>query len=333
MAAKKIQKGRKNIVVMGGGTGTFTVLSGLKKYPYALNAIVAMADDGGSTGLLRDELGVLPPGDVRQCLVALSASDELMRTLISYRFSEGGLKGHNFGNLLLSALEKITGSFDKAVEKASEVLRVRGRVIPATLEKVTLVARVNGHVVHGQNKIDQTRLAGKLKEIKLEPAAKANPAAIKAIKEADLIVIGPGNFFSSLVPNLLVKGIPEAIRGSKAKKVFICNLMARTDQLAATNVKTFVEAMELYLGARFDIVIFNNKKPSDSLLRRYAKKNEQLMTWEYLPSDKTCIGTDLVAKSLPRQKKGDLLVRSLIRHDTDKLAKLIARLVETKKKR
>lgn len=329
MAAKK----RKKIVVIGGGTGTFTVLSGLKKYPVDLAAIVAMADDGGSTGILRDELGVLPPGDVRQCLVALSSSDELMRTLMSYRFSEGKLKGHNFGNLLLSALEKITGSFDAAVEKASEVLRVRGRVIPATLEKVTLVARVNGHIVRGQNHIDETRLAGKLKEIKLEPVARANPAATKALKEADSIVIGPGNFYSSLVPNLLVKGIPEAIRASKAKKIFICNLMARTDQLAATSVKTFVEAMELYVGARFDILIFNNKKPSPGLLRRYARKNEQLMTWDYVPSERICIGADLVATSLPRPKKGDPLVRSLIRHDSDKLAKLIVSTLQPKKKR
>src|SRR3989338_2106778 len=131
---------RKNVVVMGGGTGTYTVLSGLKQYPLNLAAICTMADDGGSTGILRDELGVLPPGDIRQCLVALSRSDLLMRDLMNYRFSQGSLKGHSFGNILLSALEKVTGSFDEAVEKASDILRLEGKVIPATLTKTRLIA-------------------------------------------------------------------------------------------------------------------------------------------------------------------------------------------------
>jgi uncharacterized cofD-like protein len=323
MAAVK----RKNIVVMGGGTGTFTVLSGLKKYPHDLTAIVAMADDGGSTGVLRDELGVLPPGDVRQCLVALSSSDELMRTLMSYRFSEGTFKGHSVGNLLLSALEKITGSFDAAVEKASEVLRVRGRVVPATLDEVTLVATVGKRTVRGQNKIDGTKLSDALTHIQLEPRARANPGALSAIREADSIVIGPGNFYSSLVPNLLVKGIPEAIRKSKAKKILVCNLMARTDQLTATTVRTFTEAMERYLESAFDVVVYNDKKPAPRLLSQYEKENEILMRWDELPEHAFCIGEDLVARASPRQqKKGDLLVRSLIRHDSDKLAALIATL-------
>jgi uncharacterized cofD-like protein len=320
MAAPK----RKKIVVMGGGTGTFTVLSGLKNYPHDLTAIVAMADDGGSTGVLRDELGVLPPGDVRQCLVALSSSDELMRTLMSYRFSEGTLRGHSMGNLLLSALEKITGRFDLAVEKASEVLRVRGRVVPATLDKVSLMARVNGRKVKGQKKIDETRIAGRLERIYLHPSARANPSALRALREADAIVIGPGNFYSSLIPNLLVKGIPEAIRRSKAKKILVCNLMARTDQLAATNVRAFTEAMERYLGGAFDVVIYNNKRPRPQLLSRYEKENEALLQWNEVP-DAECVGGDLVARSSPKQQRtGDLLVRSLIRHDSDKLASLIA---------
>jgi uncharacterized cofD-like protein len=309
---------------MGGGTGTFTVLSGLKKYPHDLTAIVAMADDGGSTGVLRDELGVLPPGDVRQCLVALSSSDELMRTLMSYRFSEGTLRGHSMGNLLLSALEKITGSFDAAVEKASEVLRVRGRVVPATLDKVSLVAKVKGRTIKGQKRIDETRIAEGLEQIYLQPRAHANPSALQAIREADAIVIGPGNFYSSLVPNLLVKGIPEAIRKSRAKKILVCNLMARTDQLAATNVRAFTEAMQHCLGGTFDVVIYNNKRPRPQLLSRYEKENEALLQWHELP-DAECIGGDLVARSSPkRQRTGDLLVRSLIRHDSDKLASIIA---------
>src|SRR5580700_8388631 len=159
MAAKK----RKNIVVIGGGTGTFTVLSGLKKYPFNLTAIVAMSDSGGSTGMLRDELGVLPPGDVARCLVALSRQDALMRKLMDYRFESGNLKGHRFGNLLLSALEKTTGSFDKAVEKASDILRTNGRVIPSTLNNVHLMARVGSRVIKSEEKIQMTKMNGSLK--------------------------------------------------------------------------------------------------------------------------------------------------------------------------
>jgi len=321
MAAKKR---KKNVVVLGGGTGTFTVLTGLKNYPLNLTAVVAMADDGGSTGILRDELGVLPPGDVRQCLVALSSHDKLMRSLMNYRFVEGGLKGHSFGNLLLSALEKITGSFDEAVEKASEILRIEGRVVPATLEKVVLVARVGNRVIRGQNAIDETNINGALKKISLEPHPHANPEALRAIKNADAIVIGPGNLYSSLVPNLLVKGIPEAIRKSKAKKILICNLMTRMDQMNKNSVAGFTREIESFIGGPLDAIIYNNKLAQNSLLTKYAKEHETPTLWSDLPEDRQTIGADLVARSLPSgQNKGDILVRSLIRHDTKKLAATI----------
>src|SRR3989344_9268463 len=177
------KKARKNIVVIGGGTGTFTALTGLKKYPFNLTAIVTMTDSGGSTGIWRDELGVLPPGDVARCLVALSSSDKLMRTLMDYRFDNGNLKGHRFGNLLLSALEKTTGSFDKAVEKASDILRTNGRVIPSTLDKVHLVARVGTRIIKGEEKIQITKLNGPLKKLWVAPAGRAHPKALKAIAD------------------------------------------------------------------------------------------------------------------------------------------------------
>ena len=227
--AQNTAKNKKKVVVLGGGTGTFTILSGLKKYPFELTAIVAMSDNGGSTGVLRDELGVLPPGDVRQCLVALSRSDKLMRDLMNYRFENGGLKGLSFGNLLLSALEKVTGSFDSAVEKASEILRLDGRVIPATLDEVHLMAQVGTRIVRGEEKIQMTKLNGSLRRLWLEPEGRANPKALKAIREADAIIIGPGNLYASLIPNLLVAGIPEAIKKSKAKKIFICSLMTKVE--------------------------------------------------------------------------------------------------------
>lgn len=322
MASKK----RKNIVVLGGGTGTFTVLTGLKNYPANLTAIVTMSDDGGSTGVLRDELGVLPPGDVRQCLVALSTSDELMRSLMNYRFEEGGLKGHSFGNLLLSALEKITGDFDSAVEKASEVLSIKGRVIPSTLDKVKLAAKVGGKTVIGENVIHKTKLNGDLEKMWLEPHGRANPKALEAIKEADVIVIGPGDLFSSLIPNLLVKGLPEAIRKSKAKKVLVCNLMSYVKHSKNFSVANFTATLEKYLGGQFDVVVYNSKAPSPKLIERYAREGETLTLLE-LPEGRELIGEDLVATSgLPKRLKHDKIVRSLVRHDPAKIAAVIAKI-------
>lgn len=323
MATKK----RKNIVVIGGGTGTFTVLTGLKRYPYDLTAIVAMSDDGGSTGVLRDELGVLPPGDVRQCLVALSSSDKLMRTLMNYRFEDGGLKGHSFGNLFLSALEKITGSFDAAVAKAAEVLRIEGRVIPATLEKTALTVRVNGAIIRGQSAVHTTQLSGKKKLFRLEPSAKANPAALSAIKSADAIVIGPGDFYSSLIPNLLVDGLSEAVCKSKAKKIYVCNLMSRAEHNKDFSVADFTYEIESYLGCPIDIVIYNNKRPAEELLGTYSREGEILTGWDELP-DRLTIGANLVNNKMPDMPKVDLVLRNLIRHDPAKLAKTIIRAIK-----
>lgn len=320
----KAQKRRK-IVVIGGGTGSFTVLSGLKQYPFDLTAIVTMSDDGGSTGVLRDELGVLPPGDVRQCLVALSTSDELMRTLMNYRFSEGGLKGHSFGNLLLSALEKVTGSFDAAVEKAGDVLRIRGRVIPSTLDHVRLVAQVGNKKIVGEHTIHHTDLA-RMKKIWLEPNGDANPKALAAIKAADLIVIGPGDLYSSLVPNFLVKGLPEAVRTSRARKVFVSNLMSRDKHSKNFSVTDFTAVIERYLGGPVDIVVYNKSAPSEALVKKYAREGES-PTILALPKDRKTIAASLIATSgLPARLAHDRIVRSLIRHDAAKLARTIARI-------
>jgi uncharacterized cofD-like protein len=319
MKAKK----QPHIVVIGGGTGTFTVLSGLKKYPVNLTAIVTMSDDGGSTGVLRDELGVLPPGDVRQCLVALSSSDQLMRSLMNYRFAEGGLKGHSFGNLLLSALEKLTGSFDAAVEKTSEVLRIRGRVIPSTLDEVRLAAQVGSRIVRGEQKIHKTTLNGNLKKLWLEPRARINPKAVRAIAEADLVLIGPGDLYSSLIPNLLVKGMPEAIRKSRAKKVFVCNLMANARHSKNYSVADYAAVIERYLGKPVDMVIYNDKTPSAALVKRYAREGEMPTRLEF-PAKSTLVGGNLVAATgVPKRLTHDAIVRSLIRHDPKKLAEKV----------
>ncbi|HTR19197.1 MAG TPA: gluconeogenesis factor YvcK family protein [Candidatus Paceibacterota bacterium] len=331
MAARK----RKNIVVIGGGTGTFTVLSGLKKHPFNLAAIVTMSDDGGSTGMLRDELGVLPPGDVRTCLVALSSSDKLMRTLMNYRFDNGKLKGHSFGNLLLSALEKITGSFDEAVEKAGEVLRIRGRVIPATLDEVRLMAQVGSRLIRGEEKIQNSTLNGSLKYLWLEPVARANPKALRAIREADLIVIGPGNFYASLVPNLLVRGLPEAIRKSKAKKVFICNLMTKMEHTHGWNVADYVNAVEKYLGGPVDVVVYNNKKPDTRMLKKYAREGDTLTSWDELPEGHDLVGSNLMSRHAHVTNKIGTPAKesSLVRHDPSKLANILIKVLGGKKKK
>ena len=321
-------KDRKNVVVIGGGTGTFTVLSGLKKYPFNLTAIVSMADDGGSTGALRDELGVLPPGDVRQCLVALSASDTLMRALMNYRFEEGGLKGHNFGNLLLSALEKTTGSFDNAVEKASDILRIRGRVVPATLDKVTLVAKIGERTVRGEQAIRDTKLNGTPLKLSLSPRGRANPKALFAIRSADAIVIAPGSFYTSIIPDLLVRGIPEAIAKSRAKKIYVFNLMTHAEHTKDFTVADFTEKMEKYLKSPINAVIYNNKLPSAELLKRYARKGDKPILWNKLPTG-VSIGADLVSRNLPDLQKSDKLhsQRTYIRHNPSLLARTIAHIL------
>ncbi|MBI5644870.1 YvcK family protein [Candidatus Kaiserbacteria bacterium] len=328
MKAKK----RKHIVVIGGGTGSFTVLSGLKKYPVNLTAIVAMSDSGGSTGILRDELGVLPPGDVARCLVALSSSDTLMRTLMDYRFDNGNLKGHRFGNLLLSALEKMTGSFDSAVEKVSEILRIDGRVIPVTLDKVNLMAKVGKRIIHGEEKIQMTRLNGSLERIWLEPVARANPKALAAIRAADAIVIGPGGFYTGVVTNLLVRGIPEAIQKSKAKKIFVCNLMTKVEHTRDYSVRDYTRALEKYLDGSVDAVVYNNKQPASSLIKRYAREGDTLTSWDDVPAEHELIGANLLSHRESKfQKIGTPSKEaSLVRHDPVKLAQIIAKIVGVK---
>lgn len=329
MVAKK----HKNIVVIGGGTGTFTVLSGLKKYPVNLTAIVAMTDSGGSTGVLRDELGVLPPGDVARCLVALSRQDILMRALMDYRFDGGKLEGHRFGNLLLSALEKTTGSFDKAIEKASDILRTNGRVIPSTLDKVHLAVQVGARTIEGEEKIQTTKMNGSLKKLYLKPRARANPKALQAIKEADLIVIGPGGFYTGVVTNLLVKGIPEAIKTSKAKKVFICNLMTKAEHTKDYSVAQYTRTLEKYLKSPIDAVVFNNVTPPAALLKRYARAGDALTSWNELPEGVQHIGANLLSQKETAFKKIGTPSKeaSLVRHDPTRLAALLAKIAGIQK--
>lgn len=318
----------KSIVTIGGGTGQFTLLSGLKKYPVKLTAVVSMADDGGSTGLLRDELGVLPPGDIRQCLVALSESEMIMRELFNYRFEQGGLKGHNFGNIFLSALEKITGSFEEAVRVSGMVLATRGEVIPVTTRSISLICDRGGekhcgeHVINGAHVKDPASL-------RLEPEAYANPKAVVALESADLIVIGPGNLYCSIIPNFLVKGIPEAISRSKASVVYNCNLMTKQGHTDSYSVCSFVDEIERYIGkGRINFVTYNNSVPDKDLLERYAGEGEfpvdtADVSGGACDSKFAALPADLISSQVPVQRIGDPLRRTLIRHNPDVLASLI----------
>jgi uncharacterized cofD-like protein len=326
----------KKIVTIGGGTGSFMLLSGLREYPVEITAIVSMADDGGSTGVLRDELGVLPPGDVRQCLVALSHSSDMLRELMNYRFTEGGLSGHSFGNLFLSALEKITGDFSEGVYEAAEILNVQGEVVPVTGADTNLqVELVDGSVLSGEHEINTSKLLGSvgIKKAFLKPKAKANPRAIEKILEADLIVIGPGNHYCSIIPNLLVEGISDAIRRSKAKVVYNCNLVNKRGHTDGYRVDDYVSEINKYLGAeRVDFVTFNKKRPAEELLVRYRKEDSELVTLESsIEAYKyRVVASDFLNRKKVVRQKGDSIgaTRSLIRHDSHKLARTLVMLLE-----
>lgn len=305
-----------NIAVIGGATGIFQVLTGLKKYPTNLAAIVTMADDGGSTGRLRSDLGVLPPGDIRRALIALSQSEKHWLDLFNYRFAEGELRDHSFGNIFLSALEQVTGSFEKAVELASTLLNTKGKVIPVTLENVRLHAILeNGKEIIGETNIDIPKHDGnlKIKNVFLKPTPQANPKAIDAIQKADLVVIGPGDLYTSIIPNLLVKGIVEALKNSKAKKIYIANLMTKFGETTNFKLSDFIKALEKYLGKNvLNYILFNSTRPDQHRLQKYSAENSVVVEKDLnTPDYYKIIEADLITKN------------GFIRHDPDKTAKAI----------
>jgi len=319
-----MKRGSK-VVVIGGGTGIFSVLSGLKNYPLEITAIVSMADDGGSTGILREEFGILPPGDVRRALVALSFEEELLCRLFNYRFERGDLKGHNFGNIFITALCKIfNDDFEKAIEATGKILNIKGKVIPVTLDKARLCARLeNGKVIVGETNIDIPKHNPelKIKKVFLRPKCKINPRAKKAILDADFIVIGPGDLYTSIIPNLLVEGVPEVIKKSKARKVYICNLMTKYGETNGFGAIDFVNEIENYLGKNIlDFVILNKKRPPEKILKKYGKK--KVFFVEYRKEDFKDKRFKIIKEDLLR--KGEL-----IRHDSKKIAKLIFNLIKS----
>jgi uncharacterized cofD-like protein len=286
-----------HVVAIGGGTGLSTLLRGLKHYvkgPHAptgnkypclikdLSAIVTVTDDGGSSGRLREDLNMLPPGDIRNCLVALSEDEHLLSRLFQHRFSQGDLNGHSFGNVFVAALQAITGDFAQAVHTASQILATRGRIFPATTENATLTARMmDGSLVHGETNISASKQS--IAELMLEPAnARPLPEAIDAIASADLITLGPGSLYTSLITNLLVRGIPEALAESRATRVYICNLMTQANESLGLTASQHIEKILTHVRAGcddptaqiFDYALINTAPIRPATLDQYAREGQ-----------------------------------------------------------
>ena len=310
-----------NITTIGGGTGTFHVLSGLGKNK-ALNlaAIVSVADSGGSTGELRDEFGILPPGDIRRAIVALSGDSEIVRRLFEYRFREGSaIAGHTVGNLLLTALSDITGNFERGIEELSEMFDVRGKVIPVTLDDVSLgVTLANGQQVIGETHIDlPTHDANiPIREAFLLGGGQLNPRAREAIENSDYVIIGPGDLYTSIVPNLLCVGMVEALRATRAKIVYVCNIMTKHGETDHFTVEDFVRVIEQYLGAEcLDYLLVNSGRLRPDLVEKYSGEGKIPVVLH----DRAA----LMAKGIKIVERDFTSATDYLRHDPHKLARTV----------
>lgn len=313
------------IAAVGGGTGLSTMLKGLKLYTPNISAIVTVADDGGSSGILRNDYGMLPPGDVRNCVSALADVDPIAGELLNYRFQEGNLKGHSLGNLILAALNEMSGSFEDAVEKFNRLMGVVGTVYPVTNEDITLNAVLkNGTVIHGESHIGTHRI-GKgtgISNVYLNPKKpKAVEQAVEAILAADVVVLGPGSLYTSIIPNLLVDGITEAIKESKAVKIYVCNIMTQPGETEGYKASDHLAALEKhsYRGIA-DAMIVNNAVIPEILKMRYA---EEFAAEVIVDSDKIIDRTALVSGNF-------LLIKSdRVRHNFSRLARTIVTIGKT----
>lgn len=321
---------QNNVLVIGGGTGSYVLLSGLRNYPINLKAIVSVTDSGGSTGRLRTEFGFLPVGDMRQCLAALTekGKDDILRKLLLYRFEKGkGLKGHNLGNLILTVLTELTGSEAKAVETAAKIFRLKGEVFPISLDNVHLVAKYeDGLEVKGEHEIDEPKHVGGKRIVSLTTTPKAiiYKEAADAIMFADLIVLGPGDLYTSILPNLIVTGAKKVFAKTKAKIVYVVNLMTRFSQTHKMTANNHIQEIERYLGRSIDIVIINNAKIPNNILTLYEKEKGFPVIDDLGKSTKyQVIRESLLASKVVFKPVSDVLQRSFLRHNSDKLAKTI----------
>lgn len=312
------------LVAIGGGTGLASLLRGLKPFTSNLVAVVTVSDDGGSSGRLSKELGVLPPGDIRNCLVALADDESLLSELFRFRFRDGGLEGHSFGNLFLAALSEIAGDFEVAVKLSSQILATRGRVLPATLSPVTLCARfVDGSTVRGESAIPRERKL--IESVFIDPELCRPPAEVLAVlAEADAIVLGPGSLYTSVIPNLLVEGVVDALRHSSAPKIYVCNVMTQPGETDGKGAADHLEAIAQHAGARLiDYALVNLAVPQ-KLLHKYRARGAypvepQLDRVEALGVEP--VGANLISET------------DLVRHDSDRLARTIIDLIARHKTR
>lgn len=320
-------KGPK-IVVIGGGTGLSTMLRGLKYYTSNITAIVTVGDDGGGSGDLREDLGMLPPGDIRNCILALADTEPIMEDLLQYRFKDGRLKNQSFGNLFLAAMAGISDNFEEAVQKMSSVLAVTGKVIPVTLDNMQLVAKLqNGNTVVGESQIPEEAIKqdSRIEELKIIPEdAKALKEALTALKEADAIVMGPGSLYTSITSNLLVKDIARAVKKSSALKIYISNIMTQPGETTGFKVSDHLKVLRKYGGKDIvDYVIVNTGEITDELKEKYHKDGAELVKL-----DEECInslGIKIVGENLVKIKN------DTVKHDSDKLAEVLADTIMEKK--
>ncbi len=316
---QRLNRGPK-IVTIGGGTGLSTLLRGLKHYSANITAIVTVADDGGSSGRLRREIGVLPPGDIRNCLAALADEEKLLTELFQYRFKAGdGLVGHSFGNLFLTAMSEVTGDLEQAIAASSAVLAVRGRVLPATLANVSLWAELSdGRRIEGESNI--TEAGGSILRIGCTPAQPpALPRALKALREADYVILGPGSLYTSVIPNLLVDGIVDALQACRVPRIYVCNIMSQPGETQGYAVSDHVRAIDQAAGCRlFDAVLVQRTPPSEQAIQNYREVGAHpvLLDREQLVSLDCRV---LLAEVMEQDESG------LIRHNPDRLARVLLR--------
>ncbi|NLC37781.1 MAG: YvcK family protein [Clostridia bacterium] len=320
-----MQKGPK-IVAIGGGTGLPVVLRGLKQYTSNLTAIVNVADDGGSSGRLRGELGILPPGDLRNCLVALADTEKIMEDILSYRFQQGsGLTGHSMGNLLLAGLTELTGDSHTAIRELSRVLALRGKVLPATLTPTVLGAEMaDGEIVMGESRIP--RQGKPIRRVFLEPPdCRALEEALLAIKEADLVVLSPGSLYTSIIPNLLVREIAAALAETPALVVYVCNVMTQPGETNGYTASDHLQAIIRHAGRDVvDLVIVNTAKVSPLALGKYREEGAEPVLVDYREIGK--LGVKVVGEKLIDHA-------AVVRHNPDRLAKVLLKLVFARKNR
>lgn len=310
----------RNYVCIGGGTGLSTMLSGLKKYTENLTAIVTVSDNGGSSGILRREMNILPPGDIRNCLLALAETEPIMEKIFQYRFEEGTLEGQSFGNLFIAALNGIYGSFELAVEKATEVLAVKGKVLPVTTQNVELCARYKDNTeIIGESEIV---MANKLerKEIDTMSLVPKTPMAyykaIEALENANIIILGPGSLYTSIVPNLLVNGIPEAIKRSSAKVIYVSNIMTQPGETDNYTLNTHIEVIEKYLGKNIlKYIIVNDEEIDENILNLYEEDGASQVVVDITPNNNIKVIRAPLVRISSENK--------FIRHDPLELAKVI----------